>query len=152
MTASPEPSAPDRESPHSSGAPEGAGVGSRPTQAPAGTAPVAGRIPDFFIVGHEKSGTTSLYKMLRGHPQIFMPDLKEPRYFVTDRRAEGAENEGALPRTLEDYLALFAAAAPEQRAGEASPQYLRSKEAAGLIAEVQPAARIIAILREPTSF
>ena len=25
--------------------------------------------------------------MLRSHPQIFMPDLKEPRYFAPDLRA-----------------------------------------------------------------
>ena len=36
------------------------------------------RLPDFFIVGHPKSGTTALYEMLRRHPQIYMPDGKEP--------------------------------------------------------------------------
>ena len=36
------------------------------------------RVPDFFIVGHAKSGTTALYEMLRQHPQIFMPASKEP--------------------------------------------------------------------------
>jgi hypothetical protein len=57
-----------------------------------------------------------------------------------------------LPETLEEYLSLFAAAAPEQRAGEASPSYLFSHTAAGRIAELQPAARCIGILREPASF
>ena len=59
---------------------------------------------------------------------------------------------GGLPRTLDEYLALFAAARPNQRAGEASPSYLRSPIAAGRIAELAPAARIVAILREPASF
>ena len=40
--------------------------------------------PDFFIVGHPKCGTTALYEMLRRHPQIFMPELKEPRFFARD--------------------------------------------------------------------
>ena len=44
------------------------------------------RIPEFFIVGHPKSGTTALYEMLRTHPQIYMPELKEPAYFATDLR------------------------------------------------------------------
>src|SRR6202035_4018433 len=44
------------------------------------------------------------------------------------------------------------AALPERRVGEASPGYLLSRTAAASIAEVQPAARIIAILREPASF
>jgi hypothetical protein len=111
------------------------------------------RVPDFFIVGHKKSGTTALYQMLRRHPQVYMPDLKEPHYFARDRRARFDNPRGAaLPRTLQEYLSLFAAAGPEQRAGEASASYLWSMTAAAAIAEVQPAARIIAILREPASF
>ena len=111
------------------------------------------RVPDFFIVGHPKCGTTALYEMLRRHPQIFMPDLKEPRFFAEDMYApEHRPRSVELPRTLEQYLALFAAAAPEQRAGEASPMYLASHTAAAQIAALQPDARIIAILREPASF
>jgi hypothetical protein len=111
------------------------------------------RVPDFFIVGHHKSGTTALYEMLKRHPQIYMPDLKEPRFFASDLRPLlGHSSSSGLPDTLEEYLALFAGARPEQRAGEASPSYLRSHTAAGEIAQLQPAARIIAILREPASF
>jgi hypothetical protein len=90
--------------------------------------------------------------MLRSHPQIYMPDMKEPRYFAGDLRVLLAPEPGSVPETLEEYLALFAAAAPTQRIGEASPSYLRSSEAAGGIAELQPDARIIAIFREPASF
>jgi Sulfotransferase family len=120
-----------------------------------GTEPTttSARIPDFFIAGHPKCGTTALYEMLRRHPQIFMPTLKEPRFFASDMRQRFQPSRaGVLPSTLESYLALFEAAAPEQRVGEASPSYLASHTAAGLIAQVQPAARIVAILREPASF
>ncbi|HEX5852072.1 MAG TPA: sulfotransferase [Solirubrobacteraceae bacterium] len=111
------------------------------------------RVPDFFLVGHPKCGTTALYEMLRRHPRIFMPALKEPRFFASDMRQRfQPSRSGALPSTLESYLALFADAPPEQRAGEASPSYLASHTAAGLIAQVQPNARIVAILREPASF
>jgi hypothetical protein len=114
---------------------------------------VQARVPDFFIVGHHKSGTTALYDMLRRHPQIFMPDLKEPKFFASDLPARlEPPSSGRLPATLDEYLALFEDARPDQRMGEASPSYLRSHTAADLIAEVQPAARIIAILREPASF
>jgi hypothetical protein len=112
----------------------------------------ARRIPDFFIVGHHKSGTTALYEMLRRHPQIFMPDLKEPRFFASDLRALMQPAAGTLPETLDEYLALFTAAREDQLLGEASPSYLRSQVAAGAIAELQPRARSIAILREPASF
>ncbi len=111
--------------------------------------PRQGRIPDFFLVGHGKSGTSALYQMLRCHSQIFMPDLKEPRFFSRELSGDSPAARG--PRTLEEYLALFEPAGPDQRAGEATPSYLRSHRAARRIAELQPAARIIAILREPAS-
>ena len=122
----------------------------------------AGRVPDFFIVGHHKSGTTAMYEMLRRHPQIFMPGMKEPEFFGRDHpdplRASSKAGRRpktyaeTRPQTYADYLSLFADAAPGQRAGEASPSYLGSATAAGEIAGAQPAARIIAILREPASF
>src|SRR5271155_2081026 len=91
--------------------------------------------------------------MLKRHPQIYMPDLKEPRFFAGDLRdLFEPSSSGARPETLEEYLSLFDAAGEDQRVGEASPSYLRSETAASAIADVQPAARIIAILREPASF
>jgi hypothetical protein len=112
-----------------------------------------GRVPDFFIVGHHKSGTTALYEMLRRHPQIYMPTVKEPRFFASDLRAlVPTPPSSRHPGTIEEYLALFRDARPDQRAGEASPSYLRSATAAAEIAALQPAARCIAILREPASF
>ena len=108
------------------------------------------RPPDFFIVGHPKSGTTALYEMLRAHPQIYMPELKEPVFFAGELPREA--HRYRAPATLEEYLALFAPATPQQRVGEASASYLWSRTAAGRIAELQPDARIVAILREPASF
>jgi hypothetical protein len=49
-------------------------------------------------------------------------------------------------------MRLFADAAPDQIAGEASTFYLFSPDAPGRIARAQPQARVIAILREPASF
>lgn len=110
-------------------------------------------MPDFFIVGHAKCGTTALYEALRPHPEIFMPALKEPYFFIPEvRAAEPTRTLFDAPRTLEEYLALFAAAGTNQRLGEASPHYIWSETAAPGIAAAQPEARIIAILREPASF
>lgn len=110
-------------------------------------------MPDFFIAGHAKCGTTALYEMLRPHPQIYMPDLKEPAFFASDLRTRfQRQAAGHLPVTTEEYLALFADALPGQQVGEASSLYLWSSAAARAIAEAQPNARIITILREPASF
>jgi Sulfotransferase family len=126
-------------------APVGAGAG-------AACAP-ASRVPDFFILGHAKCGTTALYEMLRRHPQIYMPELKEPAFFATDLRSRFQRpSSGPLPQTLEEYLSLFSSAGAAQIVGEASSSYIVSSTAARAIAELQPAARTIAILREPASF
>jgi hypothetical protein len=118
---------------------------------PAGEGAPHARVPDFFIVGHPKSGTTALYEMLRAHPQIHMP-LKEPQYFAPEMHVRAPPVAGTLPRTLEDYMALYSGAREGQLSGEASPSYLRSPVSAALIAQANPAARAIAILREPASF
>jgi hypothetical protein len=118
----------------------------------------AARLPEFFIVGSPKTGTTALYEMLRKHPQIYMPDLKEPHFLASEMQPlpkfaqERRERYMHLPHTLEKYLALFAEATPGARVGEASAFYLWSPTAADRIADLQPDARIIAILREPASF
>lgn len=39
---------------------------------------------DFLIIGAQKSGTTSLYDYLAGHPGIFLPKTKEIAYFAAD--------------------------------------------------------------------
>jgi hypothetical protein len=132
-----------------------AGSSSAP-EAPGAEETAGRRVPDFFIVGHGKSGTTSLHEMLRRHPQIYMPHLKEPRYLASDMlpRAgfEDGPREAGYPKTLDEYLGLFEGATAEQRAGEATSTYLWSQTAANSIAALQPDARIIAILREPASF
>ncbi len=113
-----------------------------------------GSVPDFFIVGHQKCGTTALYLMLSEHPQIFMPrEVKEPWFFGRELRPRSPQaGTHSRPSTLEQYVSLFADAAPGQLVGEASPQYIRSQLAPGEIARARPDARIVAILREPAGF
>jgi Sulfotransferase family len=111
-----------------------------------------GRIPDFFIVGHAKSGTTALYEMLKRHPQIYMPAGKEPWFFADELHERTPPRPEGTPQTLAEYMSLFDDASQDQRVGEATALYLWSRTAAERIAAVQPGARIIAILREPASF
>ncbi len=46
------------------------------------------RLPNFFIVGAPKAGTTSLYRYLDQHPQIYMSAIKEPHKFAAEIHAE----------------------------------------------------------------
>jgi hypothetical protein len=99
--------------------------------------------PDTFIIGAFKAGTTALYEYLRQHPQLFMSVPKEPMYF-------GADLSQRYRRMTEtEYLALFQKAADSQRAGEASPWYLYSREAPREIREFSPEAQAIVLLRNP---
>jgi hypothetical protein len=111
----------------------------------------AGRLPDFFVVGHAKSGTTALHEMLAQHPRVHL-GLKEPRYFVPELRERDIPRPNATPHTLEEYRAWFARAQSGQLIGDISPDYLWSRESARLIAEAVPQARIVSIFREPASF
>jgi hypothetical protein len=123
---------------------------------------VRGRVPDFFIVGHAKCGTTALYEMLRRHPEIYMSAVKEPYYFAVDhphprrnsrrRRWTTLDQTGTRAETFDEYLSLFEDATPGQRVGEASTHYLWWPSAPARIAAAQPQARIVAILREPADF
>jgi hypothetical protein len=100
--------------------------------------------PDFFIVGAPKCGTTALYEYLSPHPRIFLSAIKEPHYFAKDL--------GTYPRikTPEEYAGIFGASTPAHlRVGEASVYYLRSTVAIPRIREFNPAARIIAMVRNP---
>jgi hypothetical protein len=113
------------------------------------------RLPDFFIIGAPKSGTTALYDTVRQHPGIYMSPVKEPHYFACEGRPP------IYPGPLGSYLRrhavweprmyaqLFAGVPNETAVGEASPPYLYSPLAARRIRHNLPQSRIVAILRHP---
>lgn len=120
-------------------------------------------LPNFFVVGTGKAGTTSLFRYLQQHPQIFMSPVKEPSYFAAEIRAENlsaefrrhaARQSGDVNRWLiadwDAYQRLFEGAGESAVAiGEATPSYLWSATAAANIHERLPHAKIVMILRDP---
>jgi len=105
--------------------------------------------PNFFIVGAAKAGTTSLYRYLEQHPQVYMPSLKEPNYFSRLGERNGPQRFVAAVNDQDTYLALFEGAAGYPAVGEASASYLGLEETADAIREQIPDARIIILLRDP---
>jgi hypothetical protein len=100
------------------------------------------RLPNFFICGAARCGTTSLWQYLRQHPDIYMPatiEQKEPAYFC--------DLYGY--REWHHYLYLFHDAGDRKRVGEASTPYLTSPESAGRIKAAIPDAKVIISLRNP---
>jgi Sulfotransferase family len=113
-------------------------------------------LPNFFIVGAAKSGTTALYRYLRQHPDVYMPDVKEPRHFAYDPEdrepygGPGAQDLiDSIVKDRAEYEALYADVNGERAVGDASPAYLTSPVAAGRIHDAVPGARIVAVLRNP---
>lgn len=116
---------------------------------PSVSEPPVTRTPNLFIVGAPKSGTTSLYEYLKGHPEVFMSVVKEPCYFARDLAKDRSGNFLRYDVDRDRYGALFADAGGAKRVGEASTRYLYSKDAPALIAADVSEAWIIAILRNP---
>lgn len=99
--------------------------------------------PNFFIVGAAKSGTTSLYNYIGQHPDLYFSPIKEPAHFVRNLPYERYSDIGS-------YLSLFKKAGNAKAIGEASTGYLFDKDAASLIHDKFPSAKIIIILRNPS--
>lgn len=104
------------------------------------------RKPDFFIIGAPKCGTTTLYHWLKQHPDIFMPDGKEPHYF-----AQNLSDRYCRIRDESDYLALFNDADDNQLCGEASVLYSFYPKSIKSILEFNPKAKFIFMIRNPVS-
>jgi hypothetical protein len=112
-------------------------------------------LPNFFIIGAAKAGTTALYYYLKQHPQIYMSPVKEPRFFAfepEDLNFGGPGDTELHQRTIvdiEQYSALFRDVSTELAVGEASPVYLCSPKAARRIRSSVPDAKLVTILRHP---
>jgi len=95
--------------------------------------------PNFFILGAPKCGTTSLWRALRDHPDVYMAEPKEPRFFDLN-----------YARGVAHYLAdHFGGHRGERAVGEASPMYLSLPYVPERLQRHFPDARLIALVRDP---
>jgi hypothetical protein len=116
---------------------------------PGQLAQARGRVPDFFIVGAPRCGTTYMWTALRQHPGIFMPARKEPCFTCPDLDTSGPNPDPWFVHSLDEYLSLFAPARAGDLVGEACSINLYSAEAPRRIHELNSRARIIVQLRDP---
>jgi hypothetical protein len=99
-------------------------------------------LPNFLCIGAQKSGTTSLWRILAAHPQVCMAQPRETRFFSDDLFfAEGA---------AKYELTCFAGWRGEPLVGEKCPEYLFEPKAPARIFEtLGPEVRLIVTLRSP---
>jgi hypothetical protein len=128
-------------------------------------------LPNLFLVGAAKAGTTSIHALLDAHPSVFMSRIKETNFFSQgDLRPElysdlykssinfNTQAFRARPtsslhiadiRSLKEYELLFSDVEFEIVVGECSNSYLFCPSAAKRIATHNPNAKILIILRNP---
>ncbi|CAO5185392.1 Sulfotransferase family protein [Frankia sp. AiPs1] len=112
-------------------------------------------LPDFLVIGVPKAGTTALHAALTRHPQLFLPAVKEPKFFLTAGPPPARGGPGDAQTYQEhvwrqqDYEALFDPAPVGTLRGEATPFYLYDLDAQNRICRLAPKARLVVLLRNP---
>ena len=118
------------------------------------------KLPDFFVVGAARSGTTSLHYFLKQHPDIFMPEVKEIGFFrfvntpIELIRMVEKKRSLRLVYTFDDYIRHFEKAFKTEMIGEACNWYLYAykdtiKNIKVVYRENYEKLKIIIILRNP---
>lgn len=98
-------------------------------------------LPDFVIIGAQKSGTSFLYRLLAQHPRVNPAFAKEVHYFDL--------NFGKGDDWYRSYFPLQLRNSRKYITGEASPYYLFHPHAPRRASTVLPDAKLIALLRNP---
>jgi Sulfotransferase family len=112
-------------------------------------------LPDFFIAGAPKAGTTALHSALARHPELYLSPVKEPKFFLTEGPppTQGGPGDARTYREhvwrRADYEKLFAGAPAGPLRGESTPFYLYRADAQLRIRALIPDARLIVVLRDP---
>jgi len=108
---------------------------------------------NLFIVAAPKCGTSSFYRYIMQHKQIFLSSPKEPHYFNT---AFSEKYRKPFTQRIfqndDEYSTLFNNANKEHIViGEASTWYLRSEVAIPKIYKYNPDSKVIVMLRNPVA-
>jgi hypothetical protein len=98
------------------------------------------KLPEFFVLGTQKAGTTTLHDRLSKHPDICLPRLKETQFFAFEEKHS---------RGLEWYQEQFPQCRDDQVVGEVCPDYMYFPGSAERIASVVEKPKLIFIFREP---
>lgn len=115
-------------------------------------------IPNLAIIGAQKSGTTSLYHYLGGHPDIFMSSpVKEPAYYMSEEYVRRLfQRRVRRVRSREEALTRYMLCGyrGERYFGDASTDYtigMRAElhGAPARMRRLQPGLKLIYIVRNP---
>lgn len=105
-------------------------------------------MPDFFILGAQKCGTTSLYYYLVKHPSIASAWRKELFFFDSNFQKGLSWYRGQFPFSIRKYYAEHIRK-QDFITGEATPSYLFYPNVPKRVAEIFPQVKLIVLLRNP---
>lgn len=97
-------------------------------------------LPNFFCVGAQKAGTTSLHYILNQHSEIFLPEVKEIHFFNRDENYK---------KGLSWYSDFYKNVNNQKAIGEICPDYIYNNNCPERIFNYNPNAKLILILRNP---
>ena len=115
-------------------------------------------LPDFLIIGAPKAGSTALHVALAQHPDLFLSDPKEPKFFLCDQQPpdpahqRGPGDAHSAREWVWDrnrYETLFANAPAGALRGESTPFYLWDTASHRRIRALIPDVKMIAVIRDP---
>lgn len=105
-------------------------------------------LPNTFLIGAPKAGTTTIAGWLAAHPEVWFSVPKEPFYWAADY-PRLREHYGFATRAQYEALFVGAKADEAKRLAEGSTVYLYSDRAVPDLMAAVPAARVIVAVRNP---
>lgn len=112
-------------------------------------------LPNLFVIGAMKSGTTYLHDLLSSHPDIFMSAIKEPCFFVDEKELKKFAPQMwkmGIRGNIHKYAELFEAVEKEKIIGESTTLYAKYPTLGGVpkrIFDFNPDARFVYVMRDP---
>ena len=98
--------------------------------------------PNFFVVGAQKSGTTTIHDWLDKNYKIGLPKIKETHFF---------RDEELFSNGIDWYKCQYDSLSSVKIAGEVDPEYMFFPECVERIKTFVKAPKLIFILRDPLS-
>lgn len=107
------------------------------------------QVPNLFIIGAPKTGTTALANNLAQHSEIYISKYKEPRFF--DAHTFFDFEEDYPIKTLDEYLKLFNTKESKNKKYllDSSVFNMYSEKSIKNILEISPDAKFIVLMRDP---
>lgn len=105
-------------------------------------------LPDFLVLGGQRCGSTSLYSIVCGHPQVLSAARKEPHFFDNHHLRGDLFYRRMFP--LQVHMRLLGSLRRHRVVtGEGTTHYLSHPAVPARVASMLEGVRLVAILRDP---